>query len=65
MSENDDLGIPLRIVACIPIVGLILWVMNREKKPNSAKQAITSAIIGIIIIVAWQILGVILSVAIS
>lgn len=46
--EVDELGTPLTIVSfCAPIVGLILWGMNKDKLPKKSKTAVTAAIAGI------------------
>jgi len=31
---------------CIPLVGLILWIIWKDEKPNTAKSLITGAAIG-------------------
>lgn len=49
-NEVDELGTPLTIVSfCAPIVGLILWGMNKDKLPNKASTAVKAAIGGIVL----------------
>ncbi len=44
----DELPTILMVVSfCAPIVGLILWGMNKEQYPAKAKKAVTAAIAGI------------------
>ena len=42
---------------CAPIVGLILWGMNKDKLPAKAKSAVTAAIAGIIVIVILNVIA--------
>lgn len=47
-QQPDELGIPLTIVSfCIPLVGLILFFVNREKFPQKARTAGIAAAVGI------------------
>jgi hypothetical protein len=49
-NEVDELGTPLTIVSfCVPLVGLILWGMNKDKLPNKAGTALKAAIGGIVL----------------
>jgi uncharacterized membrane protein len=32
---------------CIPLVGAILWFINKDKNPKAAKSACTFALIGV------------------
>ena len=46
-SSQEDLSIILKIVSfCIPLVGAILWFINKDKNPKAAKSACTFALIG-------------------
>jgi zinc transporter ZupT len=59
----DDLqGILVVVSFCAPIVGLILWGMNKDQYPNKAKKAVTAAIAGIVF---WFVINVILRVALN
>lgn len=41
---------------CVPIVGLILFLVWKDTKPNTAKAAGKGALISVIISVVWYIL---------
>lgn len=45
----------------IPIVGLLLWVMEKDTKPKRANSAIKGALIGIILSVVFGVLAGIIS----
>ncbi|MCX7878306.1 MAG: hypothetical protein N2510_06645 [Ignavibacteria bacterium] len=46
-QEQEDLNVALKIVSfCFPIVGAILWFINKDKNPRAAKSACTFALIG-------------------
>lgn len=46
-QEQEDLNVALKIVSfCFPIVGAILWFINKDKNPKAAKSACTFALIG-------------------
>lgn len=40
---------------CIPIVGLILFLVWKNEKPNTAKAAGIGAIVGVVCVVIWYI----------
>ena len=47
-QQPEDLSMILKIVSfCIPLVGAILWFINREKNPKAAKSACTFALVGV------------------
>lgn len=41
---------------CIPIVGLILFLVWKDSRPNTAKSAGIGALVAIVCIVIWYIL---------
>lgn len=41
---------------CIPLVGLILWLVWRGEKPNNARMAGIGALVGVAGIVIWYLL---------
>jgi hypothetical protein len=46
-NPEDKLGVGLTILSfCIPLAGLILYFVKKEKTPAAAKTAITAAAIG-------------------
>ncbi|MBP6722457.1 MAG: hypothetical protein KA239_09050 [Bacteroidia bacterium] len=46
-GKPEELGIPLTIVSfCLPIVGLILYFVNKDKAPAKAKTAGIAALVG-------------------
>jgi uncharacterized membrane protein len=45
---QEDLSVILKVVSfCIPLVGAILWFINKDKNPRAAKSACTFALIGV------------------
>ncbi len=47
---QEDLSLILKIVSfCIPLVGAILWFINKDKNPKAAKSACTFAIVGVVV----------------
>jgi uncharacterized membrane protein len=49
-QSSEDLSLILKIVSfCIPLVGAILWFINKDKNPKAAKSACTFAIIGVVV----------------
>lgn len=57
----DELpGILMVVSFCAPIVGLILWAMNKDQFPNKAKKAVIAAVAGIAF---YVVLNIIVSVA--
>ena len=41
---------------CIPIVGLILWLVWKDTQPNNAKKAGMGALISIILVIVFYVL---------
>lgn len=56
--NNDDKGGFLwgLLGCCIPIVGLVLFLVWRSTKPQTAKAAGIGAIVGVVLIVIFYIL---------
>ena len=50
---------------CIPIVGLILWLVWKDTKPNTAKAVGQGALISVIISVLYYIVMIILGVSLG
>jgi uncharacterized membrane protein len=49
-GSQEDLSLILKIVSfCIPLVGAILWFINKDKNPKAAKSACTFAIVGVVV----------------
>lgn len=47
-QSSEDLSLILKVVSfCIPLVGAILWFINKDKNPKAAKSACTFAIVGV------------------
>ncbi|HWA05506.1 MAG TPA: hypothetical protein VG961_03085 [Ignavibacteria bacterium] len=47
-NPQEDLSMILKIVSfCIPLVGAILWFINKDKNPKAAKSACTFALVGV------------------
>ncbi len=56
-NQDEPLGTPLTIVSfCIPLVGIILYFVNKDKAPAKAKTACYAALggaaLGIVVRVA-------------
>lgn len=62
-NVNDNGGILWGLLGCcIPIVGLILFLVWKDQKPNTAKSAGIGAIVGVVIgvlsyIISFVIIG--------
>ena len=56
--QNDDKGGFLwgLLGCCIPIVGLVLFLVWKDGKPNTAKAAGIGALVGVIAVVLYYIL---------
>jgi hypothetical protein len=56
----DELpGILMVVSFCAPIVGLILWAMNKDQFPRKGKKALTAVIAGFVF---YMVLKIIISV---
>jgi len=48
LTSNDKLSIGLQILSfIIPIVGIIIYFINKSNSPNKAKKAGVAALLGI------------------
>lgn len=46
-QDNEDLDTVLKVVSfCIPLVGAVLYFINKDKAPRKAKSACNMALIG-------------------
>ena len=60
INSDEDLNVGLKIVSfCIPLVGIIIWLVNRGTQPQKAKQACNMAWLGILLSVIINIIVVI------
>jgi uncharacterized membrane protein len=51
-QQTEDLSLILKIVSfCIPLVGAILWFINKDKNPKAAKSACTFALVNVLVTV--------------
>ena len=50
---------------CIPIVGLVLFLVWKDTKPKTAKAAGIGALISVILIVVWYILIAVLGIGLA
>lgn len=62
VEDNGGFGWGL-LGCCIPIVGLILYLIWKDTKPNTAKAAGKGALISVIISVVYYIVMIVLGVA--
>ena len=53
--DNGGVGWGL-LGCCIPLVGLILFLVWKDSKPNTAKSAGIGALVAVVCIVIWYIL---------
>lgn len=60
-QSQEDLSTILKVVSfCIPLVGLILYFVKKDKEPVAAKSAGKFALIGFIIGVVLNIISVLI-----
>lgn len=53
---KDDGGVGWGILGCcIPVVGLILWLVWKDSKPNTAKAAGIGALVSVGLAALWYI----------
>ena len=65
-AENDKGGFLWGLLGCcIPIVGLILFLVWREQKPKTAKAAGIGALVCIILAVIYYIIMLVLGISIA
>lgn len=55
--REEKLGVPLTIVSfCIPLVGIVLYFVNKDKSPQKAQTACYAAIGGLVLGVILQVI---------
>lgn len=60
-QDNQDLDTILKVVSfCIPLVGAVLYFINKDKAPRKAKAACNMALIGAAVGLVLNILSYIL-----
>ena len=66
-SNNDDSGSALwsLLGCCIPIVGLVLFLVWKDTKPLTAKKAGIGAIIGVALVIVYYIIMIIVGFGMS
>lgn len=58
IQNNEDLHVGLKVVSfCMPIVGLVLYLVNKSKAPLKAKSAGKFALIGLVVGIVLNILA--------
>lgn len=63
MNENDKGGFLWGLLGfCIPLVGLILFLVWKDSKPKTAKTAGIGALVSVIIAVVFYILAAVLGI---
>lgn len=56
-EQNEDLSTGLKVVSfCVPLVGIILYFVEKDKNPVKSKSACNMALIGIGVGIVLQIL---------
>lgn len=63
LNQNEDLETVLKVVSfCIPLVGAILYFVNKDKAPLKAKSACNMALYGfgagIVLNILFYVLGI-------
>jgi hypothetical protein len=62
-ATNDKGGFLWGLLGCcIPIVGLVLFLVWKDTKPKTAKAAGIGALVSVILIVVWYILMAVLGI---
>lgn len=57
-QDNEDLDTVLKVVSfCIPLVGAVLYFINKDKAPRKAKSACNMALIGVGVVVVLNIIS--------
>lgn len=55
--SDEKLGLPLTIVSgCIPLVGIILFFVNKKDHPQKSKTACIAAIVGFVIAIILNVI---------
>jgi len=66
MNAEDKGGFLWGLLGCcIPIVGLVLFLVWKDTKPKTAKAAGIGALISVIVIVVWYILIAVLGIGLA
>lgn len=61
MSASDNGGFLWGLLGCcIPLVGLILFLVWKDTKPKTSKAAGIGALVGVLSIVVWYILAIVI-----
>lgn len=61
MSTSDNGGFLWGLLGCcIPLVGLILFLVWKDTKPKTSKAAGIGALVGVLSIVVWYILAIVI-----
>ena len=61
MSTSDNGGFLWGLLGCcIPLVGLILFLVWKDTKPKTSKAAGIGALVGVLSIVVWYILVIVI-----
>ena len=61
MSTSDNGGFLWGLLGCcIPLVGLILFLVWKDTKPKTSKAAGIGALVGVLCIVVWYIVAIVI-----
>lgn len=64
--QNDNGGFLWGLLGCcIPLVGLILFLVWKDSKPQTAKTAGIGALVGVIVVVVFYIIMAVLGVGLA
>lgn len=65
-ATNDNGGFLWGLLGCcIPVVGLVLFLVWKDTKPKTAKAAGIGALVSVILIVIWYILMAVLGIGLA
>lgn len=60
--DKSNIWINLLSLCCIPILGIIMYFVWKDKQPKAAKSALTFGIIGLVLSFIFAILSVVLGI---
>jgi hypothetical protein len=65
VSDEEAGFLPKAAACCVPIVGLVLYLVWKDSKPRAAKGVCTWAIVGFVLGIVLYILGMVLGLGAS
>lgn len=59
-EDNANIAVNILSLCCIPILGIIMFFVWKDQKPNAAKSALIFGLIGLGISIIFSIIGFVL-----